>query len=71
MKLHRDVSAGTDAQGNPVATGGTWSFTTAKPPNPPGVCPCSLFDDETDADASSRIDDRVPVTLGRRGSPPT
>ena len=21
-------------------SGGTWSFTTAKPPNPPGVCPC-------------------------------
>ena len=38
--------SGTDAQGNPITSGGTWSFTTAKPPNPPGVCPCSLFSDE-------------------------
>ena len=41
------TASGTDAQGNPITSGGTWSFTTAKPPNPPGVCPCSLFSDET------------------------
>ena len=57
--------AGTDAQGNPIASGGTWSFTTAKPPNPPGVCPCSLFSDET-TPTILEINDGVPLSLGTR-----
>ena len=57
--------AGTDAQGNPIASGGTWSFTTAKPPNPPGVCPCSLFSDET-TPTILEINDGTPLTLGTR-----
>jgi hypothetical protein len=59
--------AGTDAQGNPIASGGTWSFTTAKPPNPPGVCPCSLFSDET-TPTILEINDGTPLTLGTRFS---
>jgi hypothetical protein len=59
--------AGTDAQGNQVSTGKSWSFTTAKPPNAPGVCPCGLFDDTT---TPSLLDsgDTSAVTLGMRFS---
>ncbi|KQV77995.1 hypothetical protein ASC64_04095 [Nocardioides sp. Root122] len=57
--------SGTDAQGNPITSGGTWSFTTAKPPNPPGVCPCSLFSDET-VPTVMEINDGVPLSLGTR-----
>src|SRR4029077_18849882 len=39
--------AGTDAQGNGISSGKSWTFTTAKPPSTPGVCPCTLFDDTT------------------------
>ena len=39
--------SGTDTHGNAVTSGKTWSFTTAKPPAAPGVCPCTLFDDAT------------------------
>ncbi|MDT0188238.1 DUF4082 domain-containing protein [Microbacterium sp. ARD31] len=56
---------GTDAQGNPITSGGTWSFTTAKPPNPPGVCPCSLFSDET-VPTVMEVNDGVPLSLGTR-----
>jgi hypothetical protein len=58
---------GTDAQGNQVSTGKSWSFTTAKPPNEPGVCPCGLFDDTT---TPSVLDsgDTSAVTLGMRFS---
>ena len=55
--------AGTDSNGAPVASGGSWSFTTVKPAAADGVCPCSLFDDGTvpgilqDSDISA-------VTLG-------
>ncbi|MEO5852653.1 MAG: N,N-dimethylformamidase beta subunit family domain-containing protein, partial [Nocardioides sp.] len=54
-----------DNQGVALSAGGTWSFTTAKPPSAPGVCPCTLFDDglvPTLLEAS----DTVPVTLGVR-----
>ncbi|NUS65539.1 MAG: DUF4082 domain-containing protein, partial [Saccharothrix sp.] len=57
--------AGTDTLGNPITSGGTWSFTTAKPPNPPGVCPCSLFSDET-TPTILEINDGTPLTLGTR-----
>ncbi len=46
------------AQSTPRATtptaGKTWSFTTAKPPNAPGVCPCTLFDDDDRAHRARR-----------------
>ena len=57
--------AGLDAQGNPVASGGTWSFTTAKPPGVPGVCPCSLFNDTT-VPTMLEANDPDAVTLGVR-----
>lgn len=56
---------GTDTQGEPIASGATWSFTTSKPPNPPGVCPCSLFSDET-TPSVLEVNDGVPLTLGTR-----
>ena len=57
--------AGTDQSGNPVASGGTWSFTTAKAPASPGVCPCTLFDDAT-TPAVLDSGEQSPVTLGVR-----
>ncbi|SEB56722.1 Ig-like domain-containing protein [Nocardioides exalbidus] len=57
--------SGTDTQGSQISSGGTWSFTTAKPPNQPGVCPCSLFSDET-VPATLEINDGVPLSLGTR-----
>ena len=57
--------SGTDTLGNPITSGGTWSFTTAKPPNAPGVCPCSLFSDET-VPTVPEINDGVPLSLGTR-----
>jgi hypothetical protein len=63
--VHTATLSGTDTQGNPIASGATWSFTTAKPPNAPGVCPCSLFSDET-APTILEINDGVPLTLGTR-----
>ncbi|WP_248580518.1 DUF4082 domain-containing protein [Nocardioides sp. InS609-2] len=60
--------SGTDAQGNPVTTGGTWSFTTVKPPSTPGVCPCTLFDDSLMPTLLEDAD-RSPVTLGVRFTP--
>jgi hypothetical protein len=55
--------SGTDTQGNPVTTGKSWSFTTAKPPGTPGVCPCTLFDDGT---TPTVLDsgETTPVTVG-------
>ena len=62
---HTVTLSGTDAQGNAIASGGSWTFTTAKPPNAPGVCPCSLFSDET-TPSVLEINDGVPLTLGTR-----
>jgi hypothetical protein len=59
-----------DTLGNPVSAGGTWSFTTAKPPGVPGVCPCSLFDDTTVPDMVE-VNDQNAVTLGVRFTPST
>jgi hypothetical protein len=58
---------GTDTQGNNVSGNNSWSFTTARPPGQPGVCPCTLFDESLtptvlDSGESS------PVTLGVRFS---
>lgn len=61
---------GTDTSGNPVSSGGTWSFTTVKPANPPGVCPCTIFDDST-TPTLVEDSDRDPVTLGVRFTPDT
>jgi len=57
--------AGTDTQGNGITSGKTWSFTTAKPPGAPGVCPCTLFDDTT-VPTVMDSGETVPLTLGVR-----
>ena len=57
--------SGTDAQGNDITTGKTWQFTTAKPPNAPGVCPCTFFDDSLQP-TLLEANDPGPVTLGVR-----
>ncbi|WP_456695334.1 DUF4082 domain-containing protein [Aeromicrobium sp. P5_D10] len=59
------TAGGVDAQGNPVTTGKTWSFTTAKPTPAPGVCPCGLFNDST-VPTVLEAADPAPVTLGVR-----
>ena len=58
---------GVDSSGNHVTAGNTWSFTTAKPPNAPGVCPCTLFND-TDVPTVLDASDNTPLTLGVRFS---
>ncbi|WP_201931756.1 DUF4082 domain-containing protein [Nocardioides donggukensis] len=58
---------GQDDQGNQVSEGKTWSFTTAKPPNAPGVCPCGLFDDSTMPQVIDSGDTSA-VTLGMKFS---
>ncbi|QIX28840.1 DUF4082 domain-containing protein [Nocardioides sp. JQ2195] len=67
VKFTSTVSA-TDTLGNQVSTGRTWSFTTARPPNAPGVCPCSLFDDSTVPTLLEDVD-KAAVTLGVKVSP--
>lgn len=62
---HTATVTGTDTLGNPITSGDTWSFTTAKPPNQPGVCPCSLFSDET-TPTVLEVNDGVPLSLGTR-----
>jgi hypothetical protein len=59
--------SGTDTTGGSITSGGTWSFTTAKPPNAPGVCPCSLFSDEV-TPTVMEINDGVPLSIGTRFS---
>ncbi|WP_260430914.1 DUF4082 domain-containing protein [Nocardioides sp. LS1] len=59
--------AGTDLEGGGVTSGGSWQFTTARPPGVPGVCPCTLFDESllpTVLDSA----ESTPVTLGVRFS---
>jgi hypothetical protein len=41
------VSGAVDLAGNTQTDTEQWSFTTAQPPNPPGVCPCSIWNDGT------------------------
>ena len=56
-----------DQQGNPIAEGGSWSFTTARPAGEPGVCPCSLFEDASHPTVLDFADPTA-VTLGVRFS---
>lgn len=64
---HTATLGGTDNLGQPVTSGKTWTFRTAKPASSPGVCPCSLFDDGT-APSVMEDTDRSAVTLGVRFS---
>ena len=53
----------TTATGAGMAAPAQWSFTTAKPPAVPGVCPCTLFDD-ADAPSSGPSSENDSVRLG-------
>ena len=46
-----------------MAAPAQWSFTTAKPPAAPGVCPCTLFDD-ADGPSNSPSPETSSVQLG-------
>lgn len=59
------VASGTGGQ--PLASGGSWSFTTVRPPATDGICPCSLYDDGT-VPGILQADDNNSVTLGVRFS---
>jgi hypothetical protein len=54
-----------DAQGLAVTGNSSWSFTTAVPQGPAGVCPCSLFSDELQPTQAEDADPAA-VTLGVR-----
>ncbi|WP_028659469.1 DUF4082 domain-containing protein [Nocardioides insulae] len=62
-----EISA-TDTEGNPVTTGRAWSFRTAAPAGEEGVCPCTLFSEET-TPAVPTVADPGQVTLGVRFTP--
>jgi hypothetical protein len=64
---HTATVSGTDSLGQGVSSGGTWSFRTAKPAGAPGVCPCTLYDDDAQP-AVLEDSDRSSVTLGTRFS---
>ena len=53
----------TAATGVGMAAPAQWSFTTAKPPAQPGVCPCTLFDD-ADGPSNSPSSETSSVKLG-------
>lgn len=55
----------TDALGNPVGSGSSWSFATVKPDTVPDACPCGLYQDST-LPTIELIDDGTPLTLGMR-----
>jgi hypothetical protein len=56
-----------DTTGASVSSGGTWTFTTAKPDPAPGVCPCTLFSDSLTPTTLEAADNSA-VTLGVRFS---
>ncbi|SDK96853.1 Ig-like domain-containing protein [Nocardioides sp. YR527] len=65
---HTVTLAATDTQGTPLTGGKTWSFTTAKPPATPGVCPCSIYNDD-DVPTILEDSERASLTLGVRFRP--
>jgi hypothetical protein len=59
------VTGETDLAGNVQTTSTQWSFTTAVAPNPPGVCPCSIWNDSTQPTILTENDPQA-VELGVR-----
>ncbi|MFF1385648.1 DUF4082 domain-containing protein [Arthrobacter sp. NPDC058288] len=55
----------TSTTGQPLSTGGTWTFTTVPSPRTEGVCPCTLYQD-TVTPGVPEFNDGVPLTLGVR-----
>ncbi|NPC97950.1 DUF4082 domain-containing protein [Nocardioides sp. zg-DK7169] len=62
---HTATVQATDAAGQQVTGTRQWSFTTAVPQGPVGVCPCSLFADDL-APALPDSGDTSPVSVGVR-----
>lgn len=56
-----------DTTGVALSAGGTWSFTTVRPPAADGLCPCGLFDDAT-VPTLLQVSDNAMLTLGVRFS---
>ncbi|WP_335582767.1 DUF4082 domain-containing protein [Cryobacterium arcticum] len=61
------LSATASVGGGALTTGGTWSFTTVRPPPVDGLCPCGLYTDAT-TPTILQVSDRTLVTLGVRFS---
>ncbi|PXA65709.1 DUF4082 domain-containing protein [Cryobacterium arcticum] len=55
----------TDTGGAALSGGGSWTFTTVRPPAADGLCPCSLFTDAT-TPGILQISDQRMATLGVR-----
>ncbi|AFR29514.1 DUF4082 domain-containing protein [Arthrobacter sp. Rue61a] len=55
----------TAVSGQPMSSGGSWTFTTVPPPRTPGVCPCTLYQD-TVVPTTAEVDDGMALTLGVR-----
>lgn len=62
--------AATATGGGTLTSGGSWSFTTAKPPPVDGLCPCGIYTDAT-VPTILQVSDQTPVTLGVRFSSST
>ena len=58
---------GKDTTGISLSSGGTWSFTTVRPPAAAGICPCSIFTDDT-VPSLLQVSDNAMLTLGVRFS---
>jgi hypothetical protein len=60
-----ELSATATGGAGDLAAGGTWSFTTVRPPPEEGRCPCGLYTDATVPDVLEFVD-QGPLTLGTR-----
>jgi hypothetical protein len=67
---HNVTLTATATGGGALTSGGSWSFTTVKPPPADGVCPCGLYTDAT-VPTILQISDQTLVTLGVRFSSST
>ncbi|WP_312182150.1 DUF4082 domain-containing protein [Arthrobacter sp.] len=59
---HTVELAAVDTDGNGIASGGTWSFTTTRSASE-GDCPCSLFSEDS-IPQLPQLSDGIPLTLG-------
>jgi hypothetical protein len=67
-KSYTVAVAAADGAGRPVSSGASWSFTTAHPTPPAGVCPCTLFGEST-VPSMVQVADPDAVTLGVKFRP--
>ena len=62
--------AATDAGGRTVSSGASWNFATAQAAPAAGVCPCSLYGEDS-VPSMVQVNDPDPVVLGVRFRPAT